>query len=69
MKFTTLLATIAAFALSAEAVHVTNRAGHTHLSNKMAESEVKNENLLAQTKAKCDKDPHAGPHLVVLEDK
>lgn len=57
MKLTTLLATISAFVLSAEAIHITNKAGHTHLNVKLGESEVKNEALLAQTKAGCDNKP------------
>ena len=52
MKFTTLLATIAAIALYANAVHVTNLAGVTHDSHKLAASLVKNEKL-AQAKAEC----------------
>lgn len=62
MKFTTLLATIAAIALSANAVHVTNLAGETHVSHKLAASQVKNEKL-AQAKAGCP-----DPVKIVVEE-
>jgi len=53
MKFSTILVALAAFTVSSNAIHVTNKAGQTHTIHKIAASQVKNE-ALAQAKADCE---------------